>query len=136
MYLQINGEHLVSEVQKNFATLFPWLKIEFFKCGELYPPVKTIPSTWQLKEAWQLKKDKGLLKVCDCMTVADLERAFMEEFGLTAHVFRRSGNGWLKTTMTNQWTLQQQNDSGREITLHMKEFLERIHEEDEVKPME
>jgi|RhiMetdeSRZDD1v2_1073273.scaffolds.fasta_scaffold01620_30 hypothetical protein len=127
MYLQINGEHLVSEVQKNFTSLFPWLKIEFFKCGEQHPAFKTIPSSWQLREAWHLKKDKGLLKICDCMTVADLEHTFMEEFGLTVHVFRRSGNGWLRTTMTDRWTLHQQNDSGEEITRHMNEYLARIH---------
>jgi hypothetical protein len=35
-------------------------------------------------------------------------------------VFRKSGNLWLETTMTDDWTLQQQNDHGYEISTGKK----------------
>jgi len=117
MYLEINGDRPVCQLQKNFSALFPYLKIEFFKCEcecaheDHYPGKEMIPSTWLLKEAWIPKKDKGLLKVCECMTVTDVENALLEEYGLTAHIYRYSGNLWLKTIMNGTWTLKQQNES-------------------------
>ena len=51
------------------------------------------------------------------MTVTDFENALMDQFGLSAQVFRRSGNIWLETTITDYWTLKQQNEHGREITV-------------------
>jgi len=52
------------------------------------------------------------------MTVAELEKMITEKYGMNVQVVRRSGNIWLETTMTDDWTLQQQNDHGREITTH------------------
>jgi hypothetical protein len=63
-----------------------------------------------------LKKDSGFVGVDESMTVLELENAFMDEFGLCVQVFRKSGNIWLETTMTDHWTLKQQSDHGREIS--------------------
>jgi hypothetical protein len=54
------------------------------------------------------------------MSVADLEKAFMNKFGLLTQVFRRSGNIWLETSITDGWSLRQQNALGREITTGKK----------------
>jgi hypothetical protein len=120
MYLEINGERLIGEIQKDFSSMYPFLKIEFFRNGKIrrdrYPIDKIIPSGKRLKEAWQWKKDQGKLEVSDKMSVTDFENAFMDEFGLSAQVFRRSGNLWLETTITDYWTLKQQNDHGKELT--------------------
>lgn len=121
MLLEIHGERQISEIQKDFSTVYPFLKIEFFKNGNMrrdrYPVNRLIPHTRLLKDAWFWKKDKGLLEVTDTMSVTEFENAMMDEFGLSAQVFRRSGNLWLETTMTDNWTLRQQNEHGREITI-------------------
>jgi len=39
-----------------------------------------------------------------------------ESLGLFAEVFRKSGNVWIETSLTNDWTLQQQNLEGEEIS--------------------
>jgi len=70
-----------------------------------------------LKDASTSKKMEGELLIDDVMTVSDLESTFRNQFGLAAQVFRRSGNIWLETSITNGWTLKQQNDHGREITI-------------------
>jgi len=44
-----------------------------------------------------------------------------ENIGLIAEVFRRSGNVWIETILTNNWTLGQQNPEGGEISLHFNE---------------
>jgi len=46
-----------------------------------------------------------------------LEICLQYEFGLPAQILRKSGNLWLETSMTNHWTLQQQNDHGRDIAM-------------------
>ena len=50
------------------------------------------------------------------MKVNKLENIFKDQFNLAVQVFRKSGNLWLETTMTDNWTLQQQNNHGREIS--------------------
>lgn len=121
MNLEINGERLISEIQKDFCAVYPFLKIEFFRNGktrrERYPASQLLASTLPLKNAWHKKKDTGSLDINDDMTVTDFENALMDQYGLSAQVFRRSGNLWLETTITDYWTLKQQNDHGREITM-------------------
>ena len=48
------------------------------------------------------------------------EKIFKDQFSLAVQVFRRSGNLWLETTMTDNWTLRQQNEHGREISTDNK----------------
>jgi hypothetical protein len=121
MNLEINGERLISQIQKDFCAVYPFLKIEFFRNGktrrERYPASQLIASTLPLKNAWHKKKDKGSLDINDNTTVTDFENALIDQYGLSAQVFRRSGNLWLETTITDYWTLKQQNDHGREISV-------------------
>jgi hypothetical protein len=121
MYLEITGERLISDIQKDFGAVYPFLKIEFFKNGKVrrdrYPVNQLIPGSQPLKNAWNYKKDNGTLTIDEGMTVTGFENALMDQFGLSAQVFRRSGNLWLETTITDYWTLKQQNEHGREITI-------------------
>jgi hypothetical protein len=124
MRLSIYGDKLISEVQKQFAVTYPFLKVEFFKnCHSrhiLHPMHAQFAHNLKLKDAWIRRKAEGDLEINDVMTVTELENTFSEQFGLTAQVFRRSGNIWLETSITNGWTLKQQNDHGREITVGTK----------------
>jgi hypothetical protein len=43
------------------------------------------------------------------MTVADLEQFFEREFELHIQVFRKVGNTWQETTLSDQLTLGEQN---------------------------
>jgi hypothetical protein len=54
------------------------------------------------------------------MKVNELENIFQQKFSLSAQVFRKSGNLWLETTMTDNWSLLQQNNHGREISTETK----------------
>jgi hypothetical protein len=124
MRMKIFGERPINELQKDFASSYPFLKIEFFKNGAVrqdrYPAKQKIDHQQKLKHAWYWKKDEGDLEIKDAMSVLELENAFIDQFGLSAQVYRRSGNVWLETTMTDSWTLKQQNDHGREITMGIK----------------
>jgi len=121
MQLLIHGDRLISEVQEDFSSAFPFLKLEFFRNGDhkerISPASLKLPGNRKLKDSWVWKKDSGELEVDENMTVLDLENAFMNEFGLSVQVFRKSGNIWLETTMTDNWTLKRQSDHGREISV-------------------
>jgi len=45
--------------------------------------------------------------------VARLEEEFLEKTGLRVRVYRRFCNVWIETTLTNDWTLEQQNSEGK-----------------------
>jgi hypothetical protein len=110
---------MISEVQHEFNTMFPFLKIEFFNTRSSgrsdFSAQKIIASNRKIGDI-QLAIADGNIDVQPGMKVADLEKQFSEQFGLGVQVFRRSGNLWLETTMTDNWTLQQQNNHGKEIT--------------------
>ncbi len=130
MRLLINGERLVRDVQQEFTRVYPYLKIEFFRVNGLLKgkgvQQNQIKHDQQLRLAKGRDIEKGDLVIEDVMSVADLEKAFMKKFGLITQVFRKSGNIWLETTITDSWSLKQQNDMGREITTGKKP-----HEKDE-----
>lgn len=74
-----------------------------------------LPGDHNIAEA-QKKITEGSIEITGEMKVRELERALGKLFPLRAQVFRRSGNIWLETTMTDDWTLAQQNEHGREIS--------------------
>ena len=60
------------------------------------------------------------------MTVNQLELLIFSKFGLAAQVFRKSGNVWLETSATDNWTLLQQNNEGAELSTQIKENRENL----------
>lgn len=119
MYLQISPDRIIGDIQKEFNNAFPFLKIEFFKTRSQsrseFLANQIIPSRQKIGENL-LSNNGGEIKVSEGMKVSELEKTFKEKFNIAAQVFRKSGNLWLETTMTDNWTLQQQNDHGREIS--------------------
>ncbi|MEI8136499.1 MAG: hypothetical protein WCH21_04145 [Bacteroidota bacterium] len=60
--------------------------------------------------------DSGTITITPQMTVADLEQNFRDIYGLSAQVFRKSGKVWLETTVTDVWTLEEQNSQGESLS--------------------
>jgi hypothetical protein len=120
MRLLISGDRSIADVQRDFNNAYPFLKLEFFRNGvtrqSRYHANLKIGNNTRLKDSWFLKKDSGHLDLSDSMTVLQLEESFIDMFGLSVQVFRKSGNVWLETTMTDNWTLKQQSDHAKEIS--------------------
>ena len=118
MFLYISRDKTIQEVQQNFNSKYPFLKLEFYKLINTDPalPVKKhLPHSITLMAAGM--KENGLIDINNDTTVANLEKIFVSKFGLNVQVSRKSGISWLETTMTDSWSLQKQNEHGREITL-------------------
>ncbi len=49
-------------------------------------------------------------------TIAELEEEFKARFDLPVQVFRKTGNVWIETSLTQDWTLAQQNREGETLS--------------------
>jgi hypothetical protein len=119
MVLHIAPNRLISDVQKEFNEKFRFLKIVFFNTKSFsrsdFSASQIIPPNKKIGDG-RLKVADGDIKIDEEMKVSELEQLFKNRFSLAVQVFRKSGNLWLETTMTDNWTLQQQNNHGKEIS--------------------
>jgi hypothetical protein len=105
---------MVQEVQYDFNNQYPFLKLEFYKVTPRKPGLREqLAHTLSLKNAGL--KTAGYIDISNDMSVGELEKIFQEQFGIVAQVSRKSAGVWLETTMTDKWSLQKQNEYGKEI---------------------
>jgi hypothetical protein len=111
----------VSSIKKEFNELFPFLKLEFFRQNHAVrggsPRQQLVKEDFILKP---LHKENKTMIINEHMPVSAVEQLFNEQFGVSVQVFRRSGNLWLETTMTDNWTLKRQNDTGQELSAYTR----------------
>jgi hypothetical protein len=123
LYVDINKTQTISGAQHQFNSAFPFLKIEFFREAPVSNRGKArnkmIVTDFKL-ESIQSKPKSGKIILHKETTVTQLEECFEKEFGLYIQVFRKSGNIWLETSATDNWTLEQQNEEGRSLEEHLK----------------
>jgi hypothetical protein len=122
MQLHINDETRIRNVQHSFNAVYPFLKIDFLKnnyAKRLSAKAEKIPPDEQVKRVGNVN-GVHQIRVTKQRTVAQLKKDFKEMFGLTAEVYRKSGNVWIETSLTDDWTLEQQNKEGELICLHNK----------------
>ncbi|MFI5156911.1 MAG: hypothetical protein ACHQEM_12035, partial [Chitinophagales bacterium] len=94
--IYVSEEKSILDVQNQFKGVYPFLNLEFYKTQETDPQLivrrHLAPSTL-LKIAGL--KNPGSLEIGNGMTVAQIEKALREKFGLVAQVTRQSGTVWL-----------------------------------------
>ena len=120
MELQIHSNRYLWEIQKDFSEQFSFLKIEFFSKPQLSEKpftAKNIISNQRRVSDLAKNSIDSTISIYEEMSVSELERLFNDQCNLSVQVFRRSGNIWLETTMTDGWSLRQQNEHGKEITI-------------------
>jgi hypothetical protein len=117
MKITIQDDRNISAIQNEFNKAFPYLKIEFFSRAfpggsfskRLKQPDKTLGECRTIHNS-------GSITITPSMTVADLEQNFSTVYGLSTQIFRKSGKAWLETTLTNGWTLKEQNEEGAALS--------------------
>jgi hypothetical protein len=119
MKITINDRRKIHSIQEEFNKEFPYLKIEFFskphKPGGASSP-KIMKSTSKSLGECRTIHNKGVVTITPTMTVNDLEQRFSDVYGLSIQVFRKSGKVWLETTVTDGWTLEEQNRQGESLS--------------------
>jgi hypothetical protein len=121
--IQMQKNRTIEDVQVDFNRAYPFLRIDFFKKsnGKALELKEKINKAASLNIAGTIQD--GDLDIHDSMTVGELESTFRTRFGAVVQVSRKSGTIWLETTMTDKWTLKQQNDHGRELSEPVKKVI-------------
>ncbi len=119
MKIHIENGTSVGEIKKVFTTYYPYLRIELYR-NRLN--INNVEKKEALPQNFLLDKyihstGKATIDINPDVTVASLEHQF-EDVGLTSEVLRKSGNFWIETSLTDNWTLQQQNAEAEEISKH------------------
>lgn len=113
MSVQLNDITMLSEIKTAFSEQFPFLKVEFSIInGDTLKEAKddTCLGAYRLNNV-------NALQVLPTTTIKEFKTWFQEVFNLSVKVYRKSGNSWLTTTITDNWNLNQQNKYGEEVTL-------------------
>jgi hypothetical protein len=119
MKIRIKDDRKIDDIQEKFNEHFPYLKLEFFskphKNGSPSPKSLMKRGDSTIGECRTVKKTGDMI-ILPQMTVTQLEQNFKDIYGLNVQVFRRSGNVWLETSVTDSWTLEEQNSQGQTLS--------------------
>ena len=117
MKLFIEEGSSLADITKVFTACYPFLKIEFYKKPSVVDTGKKEMLPVNQPSIQFYNKAKTIINIEKNTTVSELENDF-SNLGLKAEVLRKCGNVWVETILTHNWTLQQQNHEGEEISKH------------------
>lgn len=119
MKIAINDKRKIFAIQEEFNAIFPYLKLEFFAKPHSTSGAaskKTVQQQSKTLAESRTIHNSGSITITPKMTVCDLEQRFCDVYGLSIRVFRKSGKVWLETTVTDGWTLEEQNNQGQDLS--------------------
>ena len=117
MKIKVSRKMSVGEIQEQFNSQYPFLKLEFLMPRRVQASGQHLimgHNHLKLENIQPAMKEGGMV-VNNLTTVGEVE-SFFHNHLFDVQVFRRSGNLWLETTMTDGWTLEKQNNHGKEIS--------------------
>ncbi|MBV6440393.1 MAG: hypothetical protein DYG98_12835 [Haliscomenobacteraceae bacterium CHB4] len=130
MKIHIAKDKTIGQIQDEFSQSYPFLKLVFFsKPHKAYKgsPAKYLVDDRNITmESLEKKPHSGDLYLEPEMPTWQVERLFEEEFGLHVQLFRKSGNTWLETSVTDDLTLEEQNVKGKASERHHFEYVNPI----------
>jgi hypothetical protein len=103
--LTIDDTCSFQHVQYEFNERYPFLKIDFLR-----------PSIGDRVQLFGRKRVRGTINIEKQRTVDQITKDFEAIFGMSMMVSRRSGNLWVGTSLTTDWTLERQNGEGEIIS--------------------
>ncbi|HVI43840.1 MAG TPA: hypothetical protein VM802_03190 [Chitinophaga sp.] len=115
MKIYISEEAIVADIEDRFHSLYPNLKLEFFRKpheeGKCSPANEKLPSNAPIEKI-RMMHSFGWMDVSYYRTAAAVEHDFSHLFGLHAQILRKAGRLWLITTGTDNRTLEELNATG------------------------
>ena len=118
MKLNIDKQTTIGEIHELFNGEFEFLKLGFFvdrnSDGNYSASEEMKNHKTELGSFAQLKTE-GELEITGDTVVQELEKTFSDRFGLDVQIFHKSASLWLVTTKTDNWTLAQHNQKGKDM---------------------
>lgn len=116
MHININDNTTLRHIKDVFSDFYPYLQIGFFKKPhkkyEASPDMDLISMEKTIGEIKQTHVF-GLLEIRPLYKVADVEKEFLERFGLSVQILRREKDRWVQTTGMDDFTLKDLNEMGK-----------------------
>ncbi len=110
-------EIAIIQFQTDFTGKYPFLKLEVLK-NDLFESQLKI--TYQNNSRPTLNKNvfnySTKINLGTERTVAEVGADFNNLFDLPIQILRKSGNVWVETSLTEDWTLEHQNRQGEQIS--------------------
>lgn len=117
----ITENTLLSDIQVAFTSYYPFLKIEFLKIStEQHNTQK--PKKLDASMAVKVITSSEMpvtLNIESKRTISEISFDIKKILGLAVEFSRKSGNVWNIITLTDSWTLEDQNDAGKFISTEM-----------------
>jgi hypothetical protein len=120
MTIEINDKRTIKEIQKEFSSVYPYLKIEFYKKPhnwqefsknkDHYDPAEKIGS---IRRGG---KKGAVIQFHPWQKTGDVEMLFHDELGLQVQICRKQDDHWIQTAGTDELTLAEQNELGKAAT--------------------
>lgn len=112
MHVRLFDGQTVGDIQQAFSQAFPYLKIDFFKNLEL----NGIRITKKLEPPFTIFNPTDVsIDLEGTRTISEVKKDFLNITGLVTRIFRKSGNVWIETSLTDDWTLSRQNTEGAQF---------------------
>lgn len=119
--MHITNDHTIEQLQAEFRRQFPYLKIVFYQTAN--DATAGIGSRHELADHLTIAQlraqptNEQHLSITSQTLVRELEDGFLTHYGLHVQVFRKSRKIWLQTISTDDWSLADQNERGREASI-------------------
>ena len=111
MEIQFNSATTIEEIQQQFTSAFPHLKLGFFNDlnkDQVLTADELIKNEKTKLSALTSNIDSGKLIFEPNRSINDFEKSVLEQYGLQVQIFRKSGNTWLITLNTDNKTFGEQ----------------------------
>ncbi|HZG01302.1 MAG TPA: hypothetical protein VEY71_09875 [Chitinophagales bacterium] len=105
-------------IQEEFSSAFRYLKLEFPALTATGTARSNVTNLDGKTIADAAKATTShTFTIVPTMTISTLKQRFIHDFGLPVQVMRRFGTTWVETTVTDGWTLEEQNKHGERLSL-------------------
>ncbi len=113
----VEPDKKINAIQDEFNNAFPYLKLEFYsRPSKSNEPFKYLKNRSKSISEFKIMPGKKNFNITSDITAAEIHKNFMDIYGLGVQLFRKSGKAWLETTLTDSWTLAEQNRQGEELS--------------------
>ena len=130
MNINIMPEKSIGAVQEEFRAEFSHLKLVFF--SKPHAAYKGSAAKFLISDRHKTLGElnpqiqQGQIDLDPATPTWQVEKFFEESYGLHVQVFRKSGNTWLETSVSDALTLEQQNTKGKADDDIHQEFVDPI----------
>jgi hypothetical protein len=122
MFIEINNSKRVVNIQRQFANMFPYLKLEFFpKVNEPGTAIKQMPYRPDMcLSDISNKHVQGIININPDNEIYVIEDEFARRFGLHVQIYRLLLDKWIQTEGMERLTLDEQNELAKDSVVFYK----------------